>query len=115
MTVAVVLNDFGHTLVESPKTVAWMLANPPMSERETDFMRRRPLVQQVAAEAEEKVPHHQALEVLPTFHADNRKFYTVGGNSVNELTPLRVQRDRKTGRRVVVLDLPDYLQNKRYL
>lgn len=110
-TVIFALNDFLHTLEESPKYTTFRIAHPPMSEQDAHYVEQQ--AQSVAREAGEKIPHHQALEVLPTFHADFRKFFTAGGNCISELTFVRTTVDRKTGKRCVVLELPDYLQDRK--
>lgn len=111
MTVVFLLNDFGHTIEASPHATASLLTYPPMSDCDRASHLQR--AEHVATQHGESMPHSQAVQVFPTFHADNRKFYMAGGNCMVELTPLRVRKDRKTGRKVVVLDLPDYLQDKK--
>jgi hypothetical protein len=108
-TVAFILNDFAHELADNPHATAFMVGHPYLGSRE-EHVRKQ--VESVAAEHGEKVPHSQALEMLPSFHASYRKFFTAGGNCITELKVLRTQKDRKTGKRVVVLELPDYLQDK---
>lgn len=111
-TIIFALNDFFNEAARSPHTVAWTVTNPPQSR----YQRERDLYRQMASHTamlyQERPLHPQVLEVLPTFHASEQKFFTAGGNCISELQVLRTQIDRTTGRRVVVLDLPDYLQEK---
>lgn len=106
-TVAFLLNDFFHCVEEAPKGVAWLLTHPPMGRHDEG---RLQVARDVSSLYGEKPIHPQAVEVLPTFHADDRRFFTAGGNCISELRLLRVRKDRKTGRKVAVLELPDYLQ-----
>ncbi len=108
-TVAFVLNDHAHELEKSPKTVAWMLSHAPLSgDRERDYMSRQ--VRSVAEEFQEPVPHPQALEIMPTFHADQIRYYRAGGNC---MAPLDLAGYRKhQGRDAVVLYLPAWAVRK---
>lgn len=110
-TVAFILNDFSHELPESPEYVAFKLAHPPMCKEDAVHVEHQAM--SVAREAGEKIPHHQALDVLPTFHADMRKFFTAGGNCISELKFVKTTVNRKTGKRCVVLELPEYLQDRK--
>lgn len=110
-TVAFILNDFAHQLEECPEYTAFRVAHPPMSEQDDVHVEEQ--ARSVAIEHNERIPNGQALQMLPTFHADFRKFFTAGGNCISELKFVRTQIDRKTKRRVVVLELPDYLQDRK--
>ena len=101
-TVAFLLNDYVHTLEASPKTVAWMLAHAPMlgSAREEAWL--------VADKHVEPRVHPQVLEVLPSWHADGRKFFVAGGNCITECPALRWGKDKETGQRTVTLLLPSW-------
>jgi len=109
-TVIFVLNDRVHELAEAPHYTAFKVANPPMSERDAAYIEQQ--ARSVAVEHGERIPH-RALEVMPTFHADFRQFFTAGGNCISKLEFVRTVKDRKTGKRCVVLELPDYLQDRK--
>jgi len=104
-TVAFVLNDYMHYLEESPKTVAWLLAHPPMSEREGPHLHN--LLRSLADEFNEPVLHFQALEILPTWHADGFKFLVAGHNTIAELKWIR-EGETRDGKRTVTLELPEW-------
>jgi len=104
-TVAFLLNDFMHYIEESPKTVAWLLAHPPMNGGERE--RIHALLLSLADEFNEPVLHFQALQVLPTWHADGFKFLVAGRNTIAELKWIR-EGKTKDGKRTVTLELPDW-------
>lgn len=106
-TVAFILNDLAHELRKSPHTTSFIVGCP-YEGTESSYHRRQ--VESEARENGESVPHTQAIKVFPSFHADGRKFYMAGRNSMSELKIVRTQMDRSIGRRVVVLELPEYLQ-----
>jgi hypothetical protein len=105
-TVAFLLNDFMHELEKSPRTVAFALAHPPQHGAAAQA-HWRTMVESVAADYGEPVPHSQALEMLPTWHADGHKFIVAGGNCVDELKVDRFYKS-KDGRRLVTLELPSW-------
>lgn len=104
-TVAFLLNDFMHYIKDSPKTVAWMLAHPPTSKRDTADGYWWQQVRSVAEDSGEPVPHEQMLEIMPTFHADHTAFIRAGGNCITELQIVRYGKT-KEGKRTVTLELP---------
>lgn len=108
-TVAFLLNDLMHTLEKSPKTVAWAISHPPHSERELTEGHWRKQVDSVSRDAGEPLLHHQALELLPTFHADWKKFLFAGRNCIHELKFIKFSKDRKTGKKTIVLEMPDWM------
>lgn len=55
--------------------------------------------------------HDQALEVLPTFHADQHKIFMAGGNCIVELQALRYGKT-KEGKRTITLELPEWFNEK---
>lgn len=111
-TVAFLLNDFMHTLKDSPKSVLFKLAHPPMSEDDKGSLNKQ--VDSVARESGERPPHSQALEVLPTFHADEQRFFVAGGNCIKELKCVRLG-TTKDGKKTVTLELPDWFEPRWYL
>lgn len=110
-TVAFLLNDFMHDLEKSPKTVTWLLSHPPMSEY--DKQRMRQYEHEYVAEGEQRV-HGQALEIMPTFHADEQKFFVAGGNCITELKVRRLGVS-KDGTKTVTLELPDWFEPRWFL
>lgn len=112
-TVAFLLNDFMHYLKDSPYTIAFMLAHPPMGDSPTEKDFHKKTIELVARDHHEPVPHSQALEVLPTFHADCHKFFLAGGNCINELKFVRY-RKTKEGKHTVTLELPSWWDPMRH-
>ena len=106
-TVAFLLNDFMHELQKSPKTIAWMLSHPPHGESERDRNSVLTQMRSVAEEYGEPMPHFQALEIWPTWHADGFKFFVAGHNSLAELKWVR-RGKTKDGRKTVTLEMPDW-------
>lgn len=104
-TVAFLLNDFMHCIEKSPLTVSWALSHPPYSKQSINSWRDQ--VDRYADECGEPSLHSQALEVLPTFHADGHKWLFAGGNTIAELKFVRFGKD-KDGGRTVTLKLPDW-------
>lgn len=102
-TVAMVLNDHSHLLLESPKTFAWALAHPPMGN-DLDQWRRQV---QLTAQANNERPINVmgGVIVLPTFHADTKKFLIAGNNMIEEL-PVRAFRTSRSNEKTVTLALP---------
>ena len=107
-TVVFLLNDFMHTLKDSPKSLAYLLGHPPMSEREKNHDYEHKYVSDG-----EKPIHGQAVEVLPTFHADEQKFFLAGGNCIRELKLVRLG-VTKEGKKTVTLELPEYFEPRWY-
>ncbi len=111
-TIAFLLNDLSHELEKSsPKTAAYALAHPPFPS-DIESGRWRKLINAVADKNNEPRPHSQALQVLPTFHASERKFLMAGGNCINELKLVGYRKSRKTGKLNVTLELPDWFTNE---
>lgn len=106
-TVAFILNDMMSSMERSPKTALWVLTHPPMSEHDAHHYHN--LGNEIARENGEQILG-QALEVLPTFHSSQHMFYIAGGNTIKNLEVLRFSKDRKTGKKVVTLVLPDWMQ-----
>lgn len=106
-TVAFVLNDHMHELVKSPHTVSWALCHPPMSDHPSDMESWKQQIMSVARDHDERMVHlSQDLVVLPTFHADNRKFFVAGRNDITELSVVRFNKNK--GKKTVTLELPDW-------
>lgn len=109
-TVVFLLNDFMHELEKSPKAVTYGLCHPPheAGEAKEEGQRRwRDVVRSVAVKNGEPVPHSQALEVLPTFHADFTQWLAAGGNCLTPLTFMRYG-TTKDGKLTVTLELPEH-------
>lgn len=101
------LNDMMHEVQKSPKTATFLITHPDFSANDKDFIRRHDL----ATEYGERHIPSQALEVLPTFHADWKKFFLAGGNAIRELQVVRFG-NTKDGKRTVTLELPDGFNEK---
>jgi hypothetical protein len=104
-TVAFLLNDFMGTLKDSPNTIVKILSHPRMSKQDR--------IVDWTVEGERPV-HSQALEVLPTFHADEQKFFVAGGNCITELTAIKLGVS-KEGKKTVTLELPDWFEPRWFL
>ena len=109
-TVAFLLNDFGRNIESSPKTVAWALSHPLMCDNEKSRSSFQQCLDSLADEYGEPRLHSQALEVIPTFHADCQKFFYAGRNNIAELQFVRYGVNRKTGKRTVTVELPDWFR-----
>ncbi len=105
-TVAFLLNDLMGSLEHSPKAVLFALTHPPMGSDKLSAESWRKQVDAVAVEAGEPRLHSQALEVLPTFHADWTQYLKVGGNCVQPMTEIVRYGKTKDGRRTITLVLP---------
>jgi hypothetical protein len=105
LTVALVLNDLASELEKSPKTAAWLLSHAPMHYDDKNQYRRT--ADEVSRENNEPRLHSQALEVVPTFHADETHYFRVGQNDITDLKFLGYE--RRNGKRVVVLEIDDQL------
>lgn len=63
--------------------------------------------------SEEAIKHGEpalppaALQVLPTFHADFKKFFFAGGNTIQDLKPLKYGKT-KDGKKTITLELPSW-------
>lgn len=110
-TTAFILNDFAGDFEKCPKTTAHIFSNPYVYANLEEWEQYRRIAQ-VAQSFGEKPPHIQAVKFI-CHHADFRRFFTAGGNGISDLKFIRTQIDRKTKRRVVVLELPDYLQDRK--
>jgi hypothetical protein len=103
-TIVFLLNDFMHTLENSPKTVLWEITHPPLPFEDEDVINTQ--IENVARRNNELLPHFQAITVLPTFHADQRKFFVAGGNCIEELTSIKFS--KINGKNTVTLELPEW-------
>lgn len=81
VTVAFIHNDRSSDLEDSPKTVAWMLAHPPIGNGINEYWNQ---VRLVANKNWESMPHCDALRIFPTFHNSNNKIFLVSGNTMVE-------------------------------
>lgn len=107
-TVAFFLNDVMHILAKSPKTLTWALTHPPHGG-EIDRRSWKQQVYSIAVEAGEPPITEGMLDVLPTFHADARKWLVAGNNQIEELKFVRYSKTGD-GKKTVVLELPNYWQ-----
>lgn len=103
-TVAFLLNDHSHELEESPKTVAWALAHPPVM-CDPEYITHQ--VRLVAQTNKERMISQQTIHILPSFHADNRIFFMAGGNTIVDCEVLKYGKT-KEGKKTVTLVLPEW-------
>jgi len=108
-TVAFILNDLSSELERSPKTVAHMLSHPPMSAKDEAYYNK--MYREIAHSHNEKIVHEQALRMLPTFHADFTQYLMAGGNNISNLS--FVKYNTYKGRKCVMLELPECMQDKK--
>jgi hypothetical protein len=111
-TIAFLLNDHLHSLEKSPKSVAAILRNPPHAqddELEKSMLQKHRT--QMSDMYDEPYVHDQALEMLPTFHADNMKIFIAGGNQISELQVLRIGKT-KDGTPTITVEAPKWLNKK---
>lgn len=108
-TVAFVLNDLMSDIERSPKTAAWLLSHPPMGSSDPEQRAFKYYHSQLPKDFGEPTLHSQALEVLPTFHADEQHFFVAGGNCIQQLQPVAYG-VTKEGKKTVTLELPDWFE-----
>lgn len=106
-TVVFLLNDMMLDLERSPKAAIWGLTHPPMSDTERELSLWRQQVNFIARENGEPGFSHQALEVLPSFHASYVSYFRAGENCIAELKILRTGKT-KEGKKTITLELPDW-------
>ena len=104
-TVAFLLNDHMRSIEESPQTVSYLLSHPQIWENKQYLNIEK---RNCARDFDEPTLHSQALEVLPTFHANYTYWYQAGGNCIDSLK--FVKRITIKGKRCVVLELPEWEQ-----
>jgi len=101
--VAFVLNDMAHEIAKSPRTAAALLATDySQRDTQTDWKLRLELSRGFG----EPNLHGQALEILPSFHADFIKYYRAGGNCIAELPVHKTY--RRNGKKYIVLEAPEW-------
>lgn len=86
-TVALLLNDHMHQIIESPHALAYALCHPPQHGEDSRRMWERH-VRMTAEEHKEKIPlvsPFLGMDVLPTFHADDVHFLYAGRNTLERL------------------------------
>ncbi len=105
-TVVFLLNDRMGDIERAPRTLAWLLSHPPMSEREANEW--SDLRSQLARENAEPVLT-QAVKVMPTFHADEHRIFMAGGNCITQLEALKLIKT-KEGKYNLVLELPEWFK-----
>ena len=108
-TVAFVLNDHMHEIIKCPNAVTWGLCHPPMSDHPSEILSWKSQVLSVAREHNEQEFSpllSSSFRVLPTYHADNLKFFVAGRNTIKELPVIRY--NKTNDKRTVTLELPDW-------
>lgn len=112
-TVAFLLNDVMDSVSKCPHQAAYILTNPPMGMRdkqgEWERNNLRRTLMKIAQEHNEPMIHPQALEMMPTFHADDTTYFRAGGNTIDRLEFHKYGK-LKDGRKTITLILPDYEQ-----
>jgi hypothetical protein len=93
-----------HDLARSPHGATYLLTHPRMNESENFIIDH---ANQEAERHGEPRLHFQALEVLPTFHADYHKFFFAGGNCIKELRVVKYGKT-KEGKKTITLELPSW-------
>lgn len=109
-TVAFVLNDLSHLIEKSPRTAAHMLSHPPLSygREEAEYAK---MYGEIARNNYHEEPvQGQALKMLPTFHADTTQYFLAGHNDIYNLKFVKFHTLK--GRKCVLLELPEHLQDK---
>lgn len=102
-TVAFLLNDMMSDIERAPRTLAHALSHPSMHSGDADLVRNT-LYNVARANGEHW--NHQALTVLPTWHADGFKFFVAGRNTIAELKWLRGGRTK--GSTTATVELPSW-------
>jgi hypothetical protein len=106
-TVVFICNDNLGQISKAPQSVKDLLVSPPMGESSKKRMESPEYRRQVAERFDEPILFSDALEVLPTFHADETKFLRAGQNCIVELKFVKYGKT-KEGKRTVTLELPDW-------
>lgn len=104
-TIAFLINDVIDSLNKSPKTAIWALTHPLMGEHQREHWLEE--IDFHAKEFGEPFLHPQALEILPTFHADNTLYLRAGQNCIEELKFIKFGKT-KDGKKTVTLELPNW-------
>lgn len=104
-TVAFLLNDMMDSLEKNPKTTVYALTHPKWGNDEEKQDWRR-AVDRYADSVGEPGLHTQALELMPTWHADGHKWFFAGGNMIREMKFLKYG-STKEGKLTVTLELPE--------
>ena len=112
-TVAFLLNDMMDSISKCPHQAAYILTHPPLSERDKkeDEQRLHATLVEIAKEHNEPMIHFQALEMMPTFHANYTAFFRAGQNSMDQLEVHKYGK-LKNGKKTVTLILPFYDQEE---
>ncbi len=106
-TVVFLLNDMMHEVERSPRSTTFLITHPDFSNNYPGRDRRR----DVASGFGEPRVTEQALNVLPTFHADCMKVFLAGGNNIQELQVLRTGRT-KEGKPTITVEAPEWFNKK---
>lgn len=107
-TIVLLLNDMMDSLEKSPKTAAYHLYNPPMDGRRMVASNYNPRFA-LTPMFNEPVLHRQALQVMPTYHADDTHFLRAGGNELARVELAEYGFDRKTGRKFAKVWLEEWM------
>lgn len=107
-TVAFILNDHMHWLEKAPHALTFALCHPPMSDERGEMASWLAQVNSVAQDHNEPRIHLQDFRVLPTFHADERRFLFAGQNDITRLEPVKFGWMDHQTRPTVTLELPKW-------
>lgn len=104
-TVMFALNDRMHEMSRSPQCLVELVTNPNYTQ-DTDEANWK-IRHDLAQEYDEQAISPSSLVILPTFHADCKKFYMAGGNCIIPLKEVERKRKR-SGKIHITLELPDW-------
>lgn len=107
-TVVLLLNDHMHELAKAPHALTFAVTHPPHSD-DHDHMEKYwwPQVFSVAKDhGEDASCFRNALQVMPTFHADEKHILVAGWNSLIRLKYGEYKYNRKKNEMVV--KMPEY-------
>ncbi len=85
-TVVFLYNDYMGDIKKCPNALAYLLSHPPSSFPDAEALWK--LAMYEGRKHSEPGFSRQAVQVQPTFHADNYNFFFAGQNKIEELTPI---------------------------
>jgi len=106
-TLVFINNDNMGEIKEAPQSIRDLIVSPPMGPSSKVHQESAEYRGEIADHNKEPILWPDALEVLPTFHADETKFYRAGQNCIAELKVLKYGKT-KEGKKTVTLELPDW-------
>ncbi len=109
-TIAFLLNDMMGQVERSPHAAIYAITHP-MMDRGDDGGWWRHAVSLEADRHGERMFGSQALQVLPTWHANEFKIFLAGGNQIAELE--WVQGGRSPGSNMAKVRLPEWWKHRR--